>query len=462
MKNLPFIILISSFFLYSGINCNPTESENDTPFNQGNVNNENLSDMDGDGYSPAQGDCDDTDENIHPGAMEVPDGKDNNCNGFTDDDYDNDGYGAGAILTGKDCDDDNINVNPAVPEDCYDGIDNNCNGLIDFDESDDDNDGYSECDGDCDDNNSKRGVGAIEDPTDNVDNDCDGFVDEIDTPCDCARNEITNELLNMGTSTENLSKALGICNTNIFVEPLQILHAQSWGILTYDASGYTANANGWGDIKPIPPRQIDPEDPLLPTSCQSIVLFTGTAWNPSPEDSGMDLGYSCDEDPVTYLDNPEPGDDPMMCTDMTQIKMILRVPGNVTGLTFDFIYLSSEYPEYVGLGYNDTFYAILGEDTVDATHFNISYDSNGKSINVDNNFFQEPSNLTQSINGTGYEGSIGSATGWLTTQAPVIPNSVIEIIFSIHDEGDYILDSAVVIDNFRWTTKPIDGPITVQ
>src|SRR5207247_3136089 len=41
-------------------------------------------DADGDGYSTAQGDCDDHDATVYPGAPELCDGKDNNCNGQID------------------------------------------------------------------------------------------------------------------------------------------------------------------------------------------------------------------------------------------------------------------------------------------------------------------------------------------------------------------------------------------
>jgi hypothetical protein len=44
------------------------------------------SDTDGDSYTPAEGDCDDNNLLIFPGAIEVGDGVDNNCNGLIDED----------------------------------------------------------------------------------------------------------------------------------------------------------------------------------------------------------------------------------------------------------------------------------------------------------------------------------------------------------------------------------------
>jgi len=42
-------------------------------------------DADNDGYAAADGDCDDLDEAVHPGAQEIADGKDNDCNAQIDD-----------------------------------------------------------------------------------------------------------------------------------------------------------------------------------------------------------------------------------------------------------------------------------------------------------------------------------------------------------------------------------------
>lgn len=113
------------------------------------------------GYVADNTDCNDADLNIHPGASEVCNGKDDNCNGQIDEgvsttfylDADNDGYGnllaplqacsapAGYVTNGADCNDSNFSVNPGATEIMYDGIDNDCNPLT-FDTVDADGDGY--------------------------------------------------------------------------------------------------------------------------------------------------------------------------------------------------------------------------------------------------------------------------------------------------------------------------------
>ena len=53
-------------------------------------------DQDGDGYSACGGDCNDADPRVYPGAAEICDGLDNNCNGLSDENFgdpDGDGWG---------------------------------------------------------------------------------------------------------------------------------------------------------------------------------------------------------------------------------------------------------------------------------------------------------------------------------------------------------------------------------
>jgi uncharacterized protein (TIGR02145 family) len=85
-------------------------------------------DNDNDGYTENQGDCDDNNAQINPGATEIEDGVDNDCDGDIDEGFDVDGDGYS--LNQGDCDDANAQVNPGATE-IEDGIDNDCDGDID-------------------------------------------------------------------------------------------------------------------------------------------------------------------------------------------------------------------------------------------------------------------------------------------------------------------------------------------
>ena len=52
-----------------------------------------VEDYDGDSFGTCDGDCNDTDPSIHPGAVEACNGVDENCNGATDEGFDQDGDG---------------------------------------------------------------------------------------------------------------------------------------------------------------------------------------------------------------------------------------------------------------------------------------------------------------------------------------------------------------------------------
>jgi serine protease len=112
-----------------------------------------VDDADNDGFTIAAGDCDDNDNTVYPGAPEVCDGADNDCDLLVDDadpdvtglltwylDFDGDSYGdalvtaaacaapAGYVDDNTDCDDTSDTVFPGAAEVCEDGIDQDCDG----------------------------------------------------------------------------------------------------------------------------------------------------------------------------------------------------------------------------------------------------------------------------------------------------------------------------------------------
>jgi hypothetical protein len=133
-------------------------------------------DDDGDGSTPCSGDCDDSDATAHPGAIELCDGVDNDCDGVVaayEEDADADGF-----LSCEECDDDEPTIHPGATEDCADGIDSDCNGDLEDTEVDDDEDGFAECDGDCDDADGAIHPDGIEECNGGIDDDCDPLTDE--------------------------------------------------------------------------------------------------------------------------------------------------------------------------------------------------------------------------------------------------------------------------------------------
>ena len=134
-------------------------------------------DDDGDGYTEQDGDCNDADFYVHPGALEFCNGVDDDCDGVLAA-FETDGDGDGYLECG-DCDDADPGIYPGAPEICGDGVDSDCGDDLEETELDGDGDGISECEGDCDDHAPDVYPGAEETCNNGVDDDCDDTTDEF-------------------------------------------------------------------------------------------------------------------------------------------------------------------------------------------------------------------------------------------------------------------------------------------
>ncbi len=384
---------------------------------------------------------------------------------------------AGFVLSGGDCDDSDPEVYPLAVE-VVDGKDNDCDGKIDFGARgvDYDGDGYPgvDLDGnvvDCNDENPLVGPGAVEVVGDGTDNDCNGEVDE---PTDCGT--VT------GTTALDFARAIGLC-----------------GDLVTSATFVQGNAQA---------RKVRSRfgDHWLPETSggQLIQLSSGVAVdnleNPgySPQ-QGTGFSTSGFSHPLWSASECFPQSSAPAARDVTELRLVLKVPQNANSFSYRVNFFSAEYPEYVCTQYNDRFVALLRSTALDPTKLpggatrncngefcNISFDSLGQPLSINSGFFdvcktdtgnpdipyscgKDPALLSK----TGYDrpgspteyasgsGPLGGATGWLTTVAPVKPGEEVELRFYIFDEGDSILDSAVLIDGFKWDAEKVDAPTTV-
>ncbi|MSP63286.1 MAG: hypothetical protein EXR72_23675 [Myxococcales bacterium] len=402
-----------------GRNIRDVQGDGGTP-----VKNDPNRDSDGDGITPAQGDCNDADPLIFPalnglpGAPELCDGKDHDCDSIPDGpcDDDMDGY---AILPNGD---------------------KNLPG------------------GDCNDQNPLVGPGAAEVPDDMVDNNCDGMVDEKAAACDGS----------VKKDGKSLAGAMELCSPWVMDAKLN---------KDADAMAYAVKKNFGMGYKPKQGGNFV----MLSTGIAADKLDANFNKNKKVQ-PGTDFGtMSMNPLPMNQKNNVCGADsmDPLEVNDYVELTLTLKVPSNAKAFSFQFMFVSAEYPEFVGTEFNDKFLAILDSK---AFKGNISFDAKMNPITINVGFFDvcdkaskicsgsKPGVCTKPIdqlNGTGYEDTsfgsekIGGGTGWLTTTAPVMPGETATLRFIIFDEGDNIYDSSVIIDNFQWKAEGSMDPMTI-
>ncbi len=134
--------------------------------------------------------------------------------------------------------------------------------------------------------------------------------------------------------------------------------------------------------------------------------------------------------------------------DVTILQVNLNVPSDNNCLSFDFRFLSREYPVYVSTEFNDAFIAEINTST---------WTTAGSTISAPNNFAFDPNGNVVSINATGpalMNAANAAGTPFsdygatsLVRARTQIGSGAQTLFLSIFDQGDQILDSVVFIDN---------------
>lgn len=205
-----------------------------------------------------------------------------------------------------------------------------------------------------------------------------------------------------------------------------------------------------------------------------LALSSGTARRPSDPGyqevaNGYDKGYSCNA-PLGYPKQTAacPGVTAGTPHDGAALEVTLTPPAQATGIAFRFSFYTSEWPDYVCSEYNDFFLALMSPMPPLLPDANLAFDPDGNPFSVNNAMLEACSCATPPcvvqnqtypcslgagpLAGTGFD--THAATGWLETTAPVTPGNPITLRFAIYDSGDGLLDSTVLLDDFRWLTTP--------
>jgi hypothetical protein len=324
-----------------------------------------------------------------------------------------------------------------------------------------DNDGFTGEDGDCNDCDANANPGALDVPGNGVDEDCNGTPDDAELDCDSV---ITSHA---STDPNDAARAIGLCHFTTESE-------KSWGVIS---ANYVL-ADGSPGINPLAHGLLEGfganVQPL--EGKRLLVLSSGTARTPGDPDykslKGHDMGTTAPQPPGFPIDTPSC---PNVTTggnanDPAALELVLRVPTNAQSFSFKFNFYTYEYPAFICSPFNDFFVALQEPPPPNHVQGNISFDFEGNPVSVNNSFLEActtpgwagPKYFScqlgaSQLQGTGFDETDSegphAATGWLATTSPVTPGSVVRLRFAIWDVGDHVLDSSVLIDEFRFSAE---------
>ncbi|MCA9689843.1 MAG: choice-of-anchor L domain-containing protein [Myxococcales bacterium] len=136
--------------------------------------------------------------------------------------------------------------------------------------------------------------------------------------------------------------------------------------------------------------------------------------------------------------------------DVLSYAFDVEVPAGTGSFGFDFVFFSSEYPDFVGEPFNDMF---IAWSTSEAFTGNISFFADqpltvtSLALTIENGYEGNDPELA----GTGFEGY--GATKWASVNAKVMPGETFTFAFAIMDMHDSNKATVAIIDNWHWGCK---------
>ncbi len=143
--------------------------------------------------------------------------------------------------------------------------------------------------------------------------------------------------------------------------------------------------------------------------------------------------------------------------DYAELRLEAVVPAQSTSFSYDFAFLTTEYPFYFGSEFNDMYLAWLESERWTG---NISFDADGDAVTLNTSLLDRLDNSGDLAELVGTCLRHHAATSWLSTTAPVVPGEQITVVFAIFDATDSILDTYAFLDDFRWGCEDLDRPRT--
>ncbi len=299
-------------------------------------------------------------------------------------------------------------------------------------DADKDGDGFTPNSGDCNDCTNQMNPAAYDYPNNGIDEDCNGTADDEPAGCD-------TQTVDIGYGDPVVAaQVIGICRQ---------ASGSSWGLV----SAKYVKADGTDGMNDLSHGLLPNFGPnVMPREGSNLLeLSSGTARRPGDpgfqSPGGAEMLTASSTPPGFPKDSPAcPGvqtANDNIANDPAALELVIKAPSNANSLKFDFDFYTYEFPIYVCTAYNDFFVALVSPAPPNAQSGNVSFDSQGNPVSVNNGFLEvcPPQNAggknfpcalgTAQLQDTGFDEPLDNgphaATGWLNTTAPIAPGQTI-------------------------------------